>query len=420
MEPFLSLSLMNRLVIILLAFSLFSCDSADPNIAQNRISIPPTPWRFTLELNGDILPFNGKFSNIKDYSATLTLTNADEKIVIDDVQLQNDSVIAPMPFFNTEMRLSIESPYMLSGVWINLDRENYRIPLTAEQGQEFRFTNTKSERTIASRYQVKFEVGLDSEYPAVLVIQNTDGFIEGTFLTETGDYRYLEGNIMNGSVYLSTFDGSHAFLFKAKITGDSLTSGIFKSGKAYKANWLGWADSTATLRNPAEITSYDPEIPIDFKLTDQDGNIATWASSDLQGKVVVLDIMGTWCPNCMDASRALKELSRPYSDDDLVILPVLFEYSDDLSLAKRAFSEYSGNLNIPNKFLLGGKASKKIAKEKFPMLSTISSFPTLVFVGKDQTIAEVYTGFYGPGTGKYYDSFMDSKKELLKRLVNKE
>jgi len=403
-----------------LAFSLFSCNNADPNIKQNRISIPPTPWRFTLDLNGDILPFNGKFSNVQDYSATLTLTNADERIVIDDVQLQNDSVIVPMPFFNTEMRLSIESPYMLSGVWINLDKENYRIPLTAEQSQEFRFTNTKSGRTIASRYQVTFEVGLDSEYPAVLVIENTDGFLEGTFLTETGDYRYLEGNIMNGSINLSTFDGSHAFLFKAKIAGDSLINGIFKSGKTYKANWVGWADSTATLRNPAEITSYDPEIPIDFKLTDQDGNIATWASSHLQGKVVVLDIMGTWCPNCMDASRALKELSRPYSDDDLVILPVLFEYRDDLSLAKRAFSEYSENLNIPNKFLLGGKASKKIAQEKFPMLSSISSFPTLVFVGKDQKIAEVYTGFYGPGTGKYYDSFMDSKKELLKRLVNKE
>ena len=67
---------------------------------------------------------------------------------------------------------------------------------------------------------------------------------------------------------------------------------------------------------------------------------------------------------------------------------------------------------------MGGKASKKVAEEKFPMLSSVSSFPTLIFIGKDREVKEVYTGFYGPGTGTFYDDFMTSKEELLAKLVS--
>ena len=420
MEPFLSLALMKNFIILAVALSLISCESTNNQGAENRISIPATPWRFTLNINGHSLPFNGTFSNVEKRSATLTLRNADEKIIIENVILRNDSVIVELPFFNTEMHLRVESPFMLSGVWVNLDKEDYRIPLNAEQGQDFRFTNTGSQLQLPSKYMAKFELGTDTEYPAVLLLENNSGKLTGTFLTETGDYRYLEGNIMNKSVYLSTFDGSHALYFQAEIKADSLVNGIFKSGKNYVTDWMAFADSTATLKKPEEITSIKGSDSMDINLRNQDGEVVDWAGLDLDGKVVILDIMGTWCPNCMDASRALKELATPYSENDLVVVPVLFEYRDDLTKARKAFSEYSERLNIPETFLFGGKASKKVATKKFPMLSSISSFPTLVFVGRDRQIAEVYTGFYGPGTGEYYNEFMRNKEKLLARLVNDE
>lgn len=409
---------MKKSLTLALILFVLSCGRNNPDVSKNRIELPESSWRFTLDLNGDLLPFNGTFSDVQDYSATLTLRNADEKIVITDVRLQNDSVIVPLPFFNTEMQLSIESPYILSGVWTNNDKEDYHIPLNAEEGQNFRYTPVGSDENVLSKYQAKFELATETEYPAVLLLENNVGKLTGTFLTETGDYRYLEGNIMNGSIYLSTFDGSHAFYFKADISGDSLINGIFKSGKNYQTNWAAVGDSVATLKNPEEITFITRDQPFDFALPNQDGEIVNWEKSYLNGKVVILDIMGTWCPNCMDASRALKDLSEPYSEDDLVVLPVLFEYQDDLTKAKKSFSKYSQQLNIPNKFLFGGRASKKTANEKFPMLNAISSFPTLVFIGRDRKVAQVYTGFYGPGTGTYYTEFMQSKQELLRTLVD--
>lgn len=418
MEPFLPLLLMKRLLTLLILLSLISCENKPSPGAENKIAIPASPWRFALDVSGDILPFNGTFSNVKKHSATLTLRNADEEITIDEVSLRNDSVIVKLPYFNTEMHLRVESPFMLSGEWINLDKENYRIPLTAEQGQDFRFTNTGSQRQLPSRYMAQFELGTEKEYPAVLLLENNSGKLSGTFLTETGDYRYLEGNIMNESVYLSTFDGSHAFYFQAAIKGDSLVNGIFKSGKTYQTNWIAVADSTASLTAPEKITTVESGTRIDFSLPNQDGQIVNWENADLNGKVVILDIMGTWCPNCMDASRALKQLADPYTEKDLIVLPVLFEYRDDLTFAKEAFSEYRNQLDIPEYFLFGGRASKKNAHQKFPMLSDVSSFPTLIFVGRNREIAEIYTGFYGPGTGQYYSDFMRNKAALIFQLVN--
>jgi len=419
MEPFLYLATMKLFASFFLAIFLFGCHNNSSQHTTNEITISSTPWRFTLNLSGSILPFNGIFSDVNTSSATLTLSNHSEKIVIDDVILRNDSVIVQMPYFNSVMKLRIESPHMMSGHWNKLDKKDYSIPLNAEQGPTYRFTNTKSNHSIAKRYKVQFEVGTEDEYPAILVIENNEGKLNGTFLTETGDYRYLEGNIMNDQLHLSTFDGSHAFYFKADIKGDSLINGLFKSGKNYVTDWYGLADSAASLKSPSLITKIDNNLPFDFNLQNHNGDYVTWQDLNLQDKVVIIEIMGTWCPNCMDAANALSELKKPYSPDEIVVIPVLFEYNTDISHVKKAYAKYQKKIpNMPERFLLGGKASKKIAGEKFPMLSSISSFPTLLFIDKNRNVREVYTGFYGPGTGNFYKEFMQTKKELIAELVN--
>lgn len=52
-------------------------------------------------------------------------------------------------------------------------------------------------------------------------------------MTETGDYRYLEGVVNGNQLQLSTFDGAHAFLFTGTVT-DSTINGHFYSGNHWK------------------------------------------------------------------------------------------------------------------------------------------------------------------------------------------
>ncbi len=53
--------------------------------------------------------------------------------------------------------------------------------------------------------------------------------VKGTFRTKTGDYRYLDGVVDGDTLKLSTFDGTHVFMFKAQVT-DSTFQGYFYSG----------------------------------------------------------------------------------------------------------------------------------------------------------------------------------------------
>jgi len=66
----------------------------------------------------------------------------------------------------------------------------------------------------------------------------------------------------------------------------------------------------------AIMLSGGEEAP-DFTVTDIDGN--TFTLSDYRGKVVVIDLMATWCPDCNDAMPNLVKVHEKYRDDIVMI-----------------------------------------------------------------------------------------------------
>lgn len=367
-----------------------------------------------MNLNGKLLPFNASLED-SDSDPVLKIKNGDETIEVENIILRNDSLIASLPVFNTELLFRVESSDMLSGYYIDHNRDDYRISVNGEHALDFRFTNTKSFLKIERRYSVIFTESDSTTYPATLVLSNDSGRVEGTFMTERGDYRYLEGNLMNNGLYLSTFDGTHAFYFEADIAGDSLLNGVFLSGTHYKSNWTGYADANATLSDPESLTRIDDNKAFNFRLPNQDGDTMTYESMGLQGKIVIFDIMGTWCPNCMDAARSLASIIQDY--DNVKVVPVLFEYRDDLTSARRAYEKFSSQIDLSGEFLFGGTAGKANARKQFPMLSDVTSFPTLIFLSPSGEVVRIYTGFYGPATGENYDYFLTSTRSLLDSLA---
>ena len=47
-------------------------------------------------------------------------------------------------------------------------------------------------------------------------------------------------------------------------------------------------------------------------------------------------------------------------------------------------------------------------------VSSMFSFPTSIFIGKDGTVRRVHTGFNGPGTGDYYTEYVKITDSLVK------
>ncbi len=375
-------------------------------------------WRITFDIQEHSLPVNAEFQYGPNHSLLVSIKNGEE-IISSEVNLHGDSITIQMPYFNSSLRLFIESPELMTGTYINHNKSDYHINLIAEHGQSFRFTPTSTSTSIPLQYRVKFLDSGHSDYDAILHLNNEKGSLEGTFRTETGDYRFLQGNIMNERIYLSTFDGAHLFYFQATIQGDSLIDGVFKSGIHYTSHWSGVADTLFQLQHPDSLTYLtNPEAIIDFKFLHSNGDSVSWDDLNLEKKVVILDIMGSWCPNCLDANNALFQLASKYSHEELCILPIAFEYTEKLEVAKSRIERAIGAEHFQNGFLFGGKASKVEASNAFPMLNGISSFPTIIVVDKDRRIQLIHTGFNGPGTGIHYELFLKKMDDLLLKLIS--
>ena len=138
-----------------------------------------------------------------------------------------------------------------------------------------------------------------------------------------------------------------------------------------------------------------------FVGVDVSGDTVLWNEERLKAsgkKGLVLDIMGTWCPNCMDEARLLAELRPDYPE--LAFVSLAFERTTDAAGLPR-LTAYQKSLGLSWPVLLGGRASKAYASSVLPMVDTLKSFPTTVF-WPTEGAPHVHNGFHGPATGEGY------------------
>ncbi|WP_066758760.1 TlpA family protein disulfide reductase [Crocinitomix algicola] len=389
-----------------------------PAIAKNT-KIKTGNWHVEFQLSAKKnLPVTIDVIKIKK-SYLVYIINGKERIELTNINLQNDSLYIPFATFDSELRAQIKSKNKILGNWHNYSKgPNYKIPFTAEFGIKKRFPYKKEKTTIPGKWEVTFNYEKQAEkaiglfhYSSV----NNLNEIEGTFLTETGDYRFLEGIATKDSLYLSTFDGSHAFLFSAQLKQDTLW-GEFLSGTHYKSKWYAIKNENFELKHPDSLTYVINDIPLELSLTSSDNLPYTYPNKDTEDKVTLIQIMGSWCPNCLDESRYLAQQKQRYGDE-LEIIAVTFEMPEKLEDRIQKIRNYKAVLGLNYTFLMGGSACKSCASELFPQLNNIISFPTLIFIDKKGKIRKVHTGFNGPGTGIYYENFVERTDAFLNTLI---
>lgn len=379
-------------------------------------------WIAELALNDrDNLPFNLLVSK-SSTGYSFMVENGDELILLNEPIEKDDSLYVRFPFFNSMLVFKATSKLSIDGYWVNFNKKNnYKIPFTANKQRSERFSSAKKKALdtyLNGKWEVTFEPNTSSAYPAVGVFTQEKGKseISGTFLTETGDYRFLKGNIVNDSLFLSCFDGSHAFLFKASIIGDSL-SGQFFSGKHWTANWEGKRNDDFELKNPNDLTYILNDKKIEFDLVDLEGADFSFPNDNYAGKVTIIQIMGTWCPNCLDETIYFKELYDNYHEKGLEIISIAYEAGETMEDYVASVNRLRNKLNLDFTFLIGGDASKNLASQHFSMLNEIISFPTTLLIGRDGQVKRIHTGFNGPGTGEYYTDYIRNTNSLIEKLL---
>lgn len=384
-------------------------------------------WRASLLLSAENqleLPFNFEIKNQKG-KISLIIHNAQERITVDEVVLTKDSLNFKMPIFDTEFRTQLSGDSILKGVWINhTKKENNSIAFHAQFGNKHRFLMPVEKPTnfYNGRWETIFSPETNDSSKAIGIFKHiaNSALIEGTFLTETGDYRFLEGMESNGKLYLSCFDGSHAYLFLAEHNGSQITKGDFYSGSAWHENWVAKRNDKFQLHDPESLTYLkNPDEKIDFVFYNVKNQKVSLSDPKYKNKVVIVQIMGSWCPNCMDESAYLSKVYKQYHKKGLEIIALAYERTSDAERAKTNLMRLSKRFDISYDILLTGLTGKEKASESLPFLNGVMAFPTTIFLDKNHQVKSVYTGFSGPATGKAYEDYTVKTEKLLNELLSK-
>ncbi len=393
-------------------------------VAKPYDQIPPGIWRAELTLDKDVkLPFNMESSYDEDGRLNIFILNAEERIKIEEIsfgttKLLKDTIVIGFPLLDTYISGEYREN-VIEGTWHVNNREDYEVPFVAYHGQAHRFTTniTEPDADLTGKWAATFELETEDEYPAIGEFVQKGNNLTGTFLTETGDYRYLEGTVQGDKFSLSCFDGSHAFLFEGSISDTEILSGSFVSGTHYVTNWIAKRDDDAQLTDVyglSQITT--PDKKIDFKLPNSEGQLISLTDSKYEEKAKLVTIMGTWCPNCLDESKFIIDYLEKHPNDNLEVIALAFEKYRDKETAISKIKNYKERLSIPYEILMAGYYDKAEATKKLGFIDEILSYPTLLFVNKNNEVVKVHTGFNGPATSQY-EAFQSSFDRLVNEIT---
>ncbi len=372
--------------------------------------------------SGQYIPFNFE---LKDSAGRkqMTVINGKERFKVTDITVKGDSVLIKMPLFDTEIRAALKEN-VLQGNWVrHIGSKNILIPFSAEANASWRFFSSpaKPKFNISGRWSAVFtDEDLQNKDVTVGEFRQNGNDITGTFLTTTGDYRFLQGTVSGDDLYLSCFDGSHAFLFTGKISNEqTITNGKFYSGASSVQVWNAVKDENAKLPDAYSLTVLKPGYKkIDFTFPDLDKKPVSLSDNQFKNKVVILQIMGSWCPNCMDETAYLVGFYKKYHVKGVQVLGLAYERTTDFATSRKNIGQLKNRFHIPYDLLITGYTNNKNeAAKSLPALSAFVAFPTTVIIDKKGDVRKIHTGFSGPGTGDHYIEFTHGFETLIDQLL---
>jgi len=354
----------------------------------------------------------------------LYIINATEKILTKELKIKDDSVFFRMPAFESEFKMQVQEDGSMKGIWIKgTATKTQHWPFVAIPGKNrFEISQGSAKNNISGRWSVTITRANGTTRPAVAEFEQKGNYLTGTFLTPTGDYRYLQGVVTGDSMLLSTFDGAHAYTFSAKIVNaNKITEGFFGSGIGGEETWMAEKDNNARLPETDTPQLKEGSSKLDFVFSDIDGNKVSITDERFKNKVVIIQIMGSWCPNCLDETKFLSDYYDRNRSRGIEIVSLAYEYSTDFRRSQKSLRKFQQLFNVKYTMLITGISVRdSLRTEKtLPQVTPIKGFPTTIFLDRKGNVQEIHASFFGPGSGKHYEEFKKEFYVTVDRLLKK-
>lgn len=409
---------MRKIYCLFSALFLLSTGSQAQSVLKNG------NWRAALQReDGKEIIFNLDVQQQKG-KTVLYIVNGEEKMLVNDVRFAKDSLFINMPVFESSFKLKVIAKDSLSGTWIKRGTaKDLVMPFTASANQPYRFAAVNGDAgvQVGGKWKIDFVKGANHD-PAIGNFKQDGNIVTGSILTPTGDYRFLSGTVTGNLLQLSTFDGVHAIVFNGTVDKDSISGGQTISSKAPIGNWVAVRDENAAL--PAEkLTKVKDgeDGTLDFKFNDLDGKAVSIKDKRFKNKVVVIQLMGSWCPNCMDETAFMSDYYKKNKQRGVEMIGLAYEYTTDLARSTYSLRKFQKRFDIQYPLLItpATVSDPERTAKTLPQLTDIKVFPTTLIIGKDGKIAEITTDFFGPGTGDYYTRYVEKFEKTIDELLKK-
>lgn len=404
-----------------------TASAAETGATSAAALLTPGPWRGELAAQGQKIPFLFEVKTEGGKPVVYLINkglNGEERLRCDEITAAGDSATIRMHVFDAALVVRADGKDKLKGTWVKYDSKTpYRVPLTATGGSQlYPLREEDGFGKLSGTWRTEFTGDDNKPYPAVGIFQKVNknpdsGMLAGTFLTTTGDYRYLSGHNVGDKLAMATFDGSHAFLFTATKQADGTLKGDFYSGKGGHETWTATLDPKASLPDADTLTYLRKgESRLNFKFPSLvKGSSISPTDAKYRGKVVVLQVLGSWCPNCMDESKFLAPWYAQNKARGVEVIGLGYERMPEYEPAAARLRQMKERLNIGYDVAVAGVANKDSVAKSMPQLAKFLAFPTTIFLDKKGVVRSIHTGFAGPGTGQYYEE----EKAHFNRTVDK-
>ncbi|MCF2444347.1 TlpA family protein disulfide reductase [Dyadobacter sp. CY345] len=409
----------NNLLFILTVSVLFSGVSVKSQ-AQNK-PVKEGIWRGVFKIGELDVPFNFEVKKKQGNELVVTAVNGDRRDDFNAKYITPDSLLVTLNTFEAGLFAKIENDGSLTGVHKSLVPGAGRvIPFIAKAGQAYRFIEPGKEIKPTADISGKWLIKIQGDKPTadrVAVFEQKGNKLNGIILSITGDSRELQGNVQGDEFVLSGYTGSGPSYVKGKIIDGKTIEGAI-GASATPTKFSGTKDDNAALADAYALTFLKPGYDkLDFTFPDLNGNQVSLSDEKYKGKVVIIELLGTWCPNCIDQVQFMAPWYKENKHLGVEAIGLAFEAKDDLEFAKKTLTKLKNRYDIQYDLLFAGKADKEVVAQKLVALKEFLAFPTTIIVGRDGKVKEIHTGFSGKGTGQFYNDYVKKWNADLAKLI---
>jgi thiol-disulfide isomerase/thioredoxin len=369
-------------------------------------------WRAALDLAGGELRF-GLSLHRAGAGWRGELCNGSRCEPLSAVRIEGDSAALEMADYDAVIMAEVRGD-SLAGEYRNVGIRGPRIiPFRAAKG---RWPVSHATAELVGRWDATLMQDWGTS-PRVFELRNSKAGLEGTIISNTGDYGHFAGRAAGDSFAIAHFDGSFVYLLDGVLRGDTLR-GVFHAGLRTEIPWVAVRSTGQPhLKSPSEVTTADTTEPFHFEFPALDGQMVNERDQRFRGKVVLVDIFGSWCPTCHDAAPDLVRLYRRYHSRGLEIVGLAYEVTGDTAIDGRLVRRFRDKFDIPWPLLLAGISEVESAAATLPQLHGFTAFPTTVLLGRDGKVRRVHAGFYGPATGAQHQRLIRQRAREIEALL---